>query len=69
MSCAMCRRESAVDISEEIDQLSKKSQQLTKDIYSASPRGRSPRSRATRSGRITMDYVGEIFHRLHRTAR
>jgi acetyl-CoA carboxylase carboxyl transferase subunit alpha len=26
--------ESAVDISEEIDQLSKKSQQLTKDIYS-----------------------------------
>jgi acetyl-CoA carboxylase carboxyl transferase subunit alpha len=25
--------ESAVDISEEIDQLSKKSQQLTKDIY------------------------------------
>ena len=27
--------ESAVDISEEIDQLSKKSQQLTKDIYSS----------------------------------
>jgi hypothetical protein len=28
------QNESAVDISEEIDQLSKKSQQLTKDIYS-----------------------------------
>ena len=27
------QNESAVDISEEIDQLSKKSQQLTKDIY------------------------------------
>jgi acetyl-CoA carboxylase carboxyl transferase subunit alpha len=35
--------ESAVDISEEIDQLSKKSQQLTKDIYRTSRRGRSPR--------------------------
>jgi acetyl-CoA carboxylase carboxyl transferase subunit alpha len=39
--------ESAVDISEEIDQLSKKSTQLTKDIYSQLP--------------YTMDYVSEIF--------
>lgn len=41
--------ESADDISEEIDQLGKKSLQLTKDIYSDLTPGRSPRSRVTPS--------------------
>ena len=53
--------ESAVDISEEIDQLSKKSQQLTKDIY-----GQLSPWQITKIARhperpYTMDYVGEIF--------
>jgi acetyl-CoA carboxylase carboxyl transferase subunit alpha len=53
--------ESAVDISEEIDRLSKKSLLLTKDIYS----GLSP-WQVTQIARhpqrpYTLDYVGEIF--------
>jgi acetyl-CoA carboxylase carboxyl transferase subunit alpha len=55
------QNESAVDISEEIDRLGKKSLQLTKDIYS----GLSP-WQVTQIARhpqrpYTLDYVGEIF--------
>jgi acetyl-CoA carboxylase carboxyl transferase subunit alpha len=53
--------ESAVDISEEIDQLAKKSQQLTKDIYSdLSPWQITKIARHTERP-YTMDYVSEIF--------
>jgi acetyl-CoA carboxylase carboxyl transferase subunit alpha len=53
--------ESAVDISEEIDQLSKKSQQLTKDIY-----GQLTPWQITKIARhperpYTLDYVNELF--------
>ncbi|WP_332814641.1 acetyl-CoA carboxylase carboxyltransferase subunit alpha [Ramlibacter sp.] len=53
--------ESAVDISAEIDQLSRKSQQLTKDIY-----GQLTPWQITKIARhperpYTLDYVGEIF--------
>lgn len=53
--------ESAVDISEEIDQLSKKSTQLTKDIY-----GQLTPWQITKIARhperpYTMDYINEIF--------
>lgn len=53
--------ESAVDISEEIDRLGKKSQQLTKDIY-----GRLSPWQVTQIARhpqrpYTLDYVQEIF--------
>ena len=55
------QNESAVDISEEIDRLSKKSQQLTKEIYS----GLSP-WQVTQIARhpqrpYTLDYIGEVF--------
>jgi len=55
------QNESAVDISEEIDRLSKKSLLLTKDIYS----GLSP-WQVTQIARhpqrpYTLDYVGEVF--------
>jgi acetyl-CoA carboxylase carboxyl transferase subunit alpha len=53
--------ESAVDISDEIDQLSKKSMQLTKDIYSQlSPWQITKIARHTERP-YTMDYVNEIF--------
>jgi acetyl-CoA carboxylase carboxyl transferase subunit alpha len=53
--------ESAVDISEEIDQLAKKSLQLTKDIYSdLSPWQITKIARHTERP-YTMDYVNEIF--------
>ncbi len=53
--------ESAVDISDEIDTLSKKSQQLTKDIYSQlSPWQITKIARHTERP-YTMDYVNEIF--------
>ena len=53
--------ESAVDISQEIEQLAKKSQQLTKDIYS----GLSP-WQITKIARhierpYTLDYIGHLF--------
>jgi acetyl-CoA carboxylase carboxyl transferase subunit alpha len=60
--------ESAVDISEEIDQLSKKSQQLTKDIYATSRRGRSPRLPATRAS-LHAGLCQRNIHRFRRTAR
>ncbi len=55
------QNESAVDISEEIDRLAKKSLQLTKEIYS----GLSP-WQVTQIARhpqrpYTLDYVGEVF--------
>ena len=55
------QNESAVDISEEIDQLSKKSLQLTKDIYSnLTPWQISKIARHT--GRpYTLDYINDIF--------
>jgi acetyl-CoA carboxylase carboxyl transferase subunit alpha len=53
--------ESAVDISEEIDRLGKKSLQLTKDIYaSLSPWQVTQISRHPQRP-YTLDYVGEIF--------
>ena len=53
--------ESAVDISDEIERLSKKSQQLTKDIYSSlSPWQVTLIARHTQRP-YTLDYVGEIF--------
>ena len=53
--------ESAVDISQEIEQLSKKSLQLTKDIYSdLSPWQITKIARHPESP-YTLDYLGEIF--------
>ena len=60
--------DSAVDISEEIERLAKKSQQLTKDIYSKlSPWQVSQIARHPQRP-YTLDYVNEIFtdfHELH----
>ena len=53
--------ESAVDISEEIDQLSKKSQQLTKDIYSDLTPWQITKIARHAERPYTMDYVNEIF--------
>ena len=53
--------ESAVDISEEIDRLSKKSQQLVKDIYSSlTPWQVTQISRHTQRP-YAMDYINEVF--------
>jgi acetyl-CoA carboxylase carboxyl transferase subunit alpha len=60
--------ESAVDISEEIDQLSKKSHQLTKDIYSDLTSWQITKIARHPERPYTMDYVNEIFtdfHELH----
>jgi acetyl-CoA carboxylase carboxyl transferase subunit alpha len=53
--------ESAVDISEEIDQLSKKSLQLTKDIYSDLNAWQITKIARHAERPYTMDYVNEIF--------
>jgi acetyl-CoA carboxylase carboxyl transferase subunit alpha len=53
--------ESAVDISEEIDQLSKKSQQLTKDIYSDLSPWQITKIARHPERPYTLDYVNEIF--------
>jgi acetyl-CoA carboxylase carboxyl transferase subunit alpha len=53
--------ESAVDISEEIDQLSKKSLQLTKDIYSELSPWQVTKISRHAERPYTMDYVQEIF--------
>jgi acetyl-CoA carboxylase carboxyl transferase subunit alpha len=53
--------ESAVDISEEIDQLSKKSQQLTKDIYSVLTPWQITKIARHPERPYTLDYVNEIF--------
>ena len=60
--------DSAVDISEEIERLSKKSQQLTKDLYAnLSPWQVSQIARHPQRP-YTLDYVAELFtdfHELH----
>lgn len=53
--------ESAVDISEEIDRLSKKSQQLTKDIYSSLSPWQVTQIARHAQRPYTLDYVNEIF--------
>ena len=53
--------ESAVDITEEIDQLSKKSQQLTKDIYSNLSPWQVTKIARHSDRPYTLDYVNEIF--------
>ena len=53
--------ESAVDISEEIDQLDKKSLQLTKDIYADLTPWQVTKIARHPERPYTLDYVGEIF--------
>ena len=53
--------ESAVDISEEIEQLSKKSQQLTKDIYSDLTPWQITKIARHPERPYTLDYINEIF--------
>ena len=53
--------ESAVDISEEIDQLAKKSQQLTKDIYSELTPWQITKIARHAERPYTLDYLREIF--------
>ena len=53
--------ESAVDISEEIDQLSKKSQQLTKDIYSSLTPWQITKIARHPERPYTLDYVRDLF--------
>ncbi|MBK9237464.1 MAG: acetyl-CoA carboxylase carboxyltransferase subunit alpha [Rhodoferax sp.] len=53
--------ESAVDISAEIDQLSKKSLQLTKDLYSDLSPWQITKIARHAERPYTLDYVGEIF--------
>jgi acetyl-CoA carboxylase carboxyl transferase subunit alpha len=53
--------ESAVDISEEIDQLSKKSLQLTKEIYSDLTPWQITKIARHAERPYTMDYINEIF--------
>ena len=53
--------ESAVDISEEIDQLSKKSLQLTKDVYSDLNPWQITKIARHPERPYTLDYVNEIF--------
>ncbi len=60
--------ESAVDISEEIDRLGKKSLQLTKDIYSSLSPWQVTQIARHPQRPYTLDYVNEIFtdfHELH----
>ena len=53
--------ESAVDISQEIDQLSKKSQQLTKDIYSDLTPWQITKIARHPERPYTLDYISELF--------
>ena len=53
--------DSAVDISEEIEQLSKKSQQLTKDIYSDLTPWQITKIARHPERPYTLDYINEIF--------
>ncbi len=55
------QNESAVDISAEIEQLSKKSQQLTKDIYSDLTPWQVTKIARHIERPYTLDYVSEIF--------
>ncbi len=53
--------ESAVDISEEIDRLSKKSQQLTKDIYSSLNPWQVTQIARHPQRPYTLDYIHQVF--------
>ncbi len=53
--------ESAVDISEEIDRLSKKSQQLTKDIYSSLNPWQVTQIARHPQRPYTLDYISQVF--------
>ncbi len=53
--------ESAVDITDEIDQLTRKSQQLTKDIYSNLSPWQITKIARHPERPYTMDYIGAIF--------
>ena len=55
------QNESAVDISEEIDQLAKKSHQLTKDIYSDLTPWQITKIARHAERPYTLDYVRELF--------
>lgn len=55
------QNESAVDISEEIDLLSKKSQQITKDVYSKLSPWQVTRLSRHPERPYTLDYVRDIF--------
>ncbi|MEK8027169.1 MAG: hypothetical protein RLY78_1606 [Pseudomonadota bacterium] len=55
------QNESAVDISEEIDRLDKKSQQLAKDIYSSLSPWQVTQIARHPQRPYTLDYVNEIF--------
>ena len=55
------QNESAVDISDEIDRLSQKSQQLTRDIYSALSPWQVTQIARHPQRPYTLDYVGEVF--------
>src|SRR6202045_2990605 len=60
--------DSAVDISEEIERLSRKSQQLTKDIYANLPPWQVSQIARHPQRPYTLDYVNELFtdfHELH----
>jgi acetyl-CoA carboxylase carboxyl transferase subunit alpha len=60
--------DSAVDISEEIERLSKKSQQLTKDIYAKLTPWQVSQIARHPQRPYTLDYISEIFtdfHELH----
>ncbi len=62
------QEDSAVDISEEIDRLSQKSQQLTKDIYGKLTPWQVSQIARHPQRPYTLDYIGEIFtdfHELH----
>ena len=53
--------ESAVDISDEIDRLGKKSQQLTKEIYASLSPWQVTQIARHAQRPYTLDYIGEIF--------
>jgi acetyl-CoA carboxylase carboxyl transferase subunit alpha len=53
--------ESAVDISEEIDRLSRKSQQLTKDVYASLTPWQVTQVARHPQRPYSLDYIGEIF--------
>ncbi len=55
------QNESAVDISAEIEQLSKKSQQLTKDIYASLSPWQITKIARHPERPYTFDYIGELF--------
>src|SRR6476659_3471619 len=55
------QNESAVDISEEIDRLSKKSLLLTKDIYSGLTPWQVTQIARHPQRPYTLDYIGEVF--------